>query len=85
MKKGWMIKLLNRPLIKAALKSIPIVGDIVQNMDDESFESPKGTFSPVAMVPSILRILFLIALAFFVLRGDVSIEDAEDVKELLDN
>jgi len=82
-KQGWLLKLIKNPLIKGVLKSIPIVGDVVQNIDDESFESPKGTFSPVAMVPVILRILFLIALAYFVLRGDVSIEDAESVKELI--
>ena len=84
LRKGWIIKLLNRPLIKAVVKSIPFVGDIAQNIEDDSFEHPSGTFNPVAMVPVVIRILFLIALAYFVLKGEITIEAAQDAKELLD-
>ena len=85
MKKGWLIKLINKPIIKGVLKTIPFAGDIIQNIEDDSFQHPTGTFNPVAMIPVIIRLLFLIALAYFVLRGDVSIEDAQDVRELIDN
>lgn len=84
MPKGKIIKFLNRPLIKAVLKSVPFVGDIVQNIDDESFESPKGSFNPAAMVPVVIRLGALIVLAYFVLKGTITMEDAENVKELID-
>ena len=84
MPKGKLIKFLNRPLIKGVLKSVPFVGDIMQNIEDDSFEHPTGHFNPVGMVPVIIRLLALIALAYFVLKGTITLEDAEGVKELID-
>jgi len=77
------MKLLQRPLIKAVLKSVPFVGEVIDNLETQTVDSPKGQLDPGDMITKIIRILALLAIAYFVLKGDLSMDEAGDIKELI--
>jgi hypothetical protein len=77
------MKLLQRPLIRAILKSVPFVGEVVDNLDAETVDSPKGSINPGDAITKVIRILALLALAYFVMKGNLDIEQAGDIKELI--
>jgi len=74
------MKLLERPLIKAVLKSIPFVGDIVSNMDNQS---PQGEVDGRDSPYLIIRYLIIGVLIYLVLSGKIDIDQANDAKDLL--
>ena len=76
-------KFLNRPLVKAFTKSIPIIGDISDNMESDTFESPQGTVDNKKLIYMLVRFAVLVALLIAVLKGGISMEQAEQAKEFL--
>ena len=83
MAKGKIIKLLNRPIIKAALKSIPFVGDIVENMDADTPGAPQGTLDTNRLLIQAIRLGILAGILYLVFSGKLSMEEAENYKEFL--
>ena len=80
-----MKKLLQRPLIRAILRSVPFVGDVVDNLDKETMDSPKGTFDPGDMTTKLIRLAVLVGLMYFVFSGKLSMEEAESAKSFISN
>ena len=70
-------------MVKAVLKSIPIVGDVVDNLDQELPDSPRGKLNPSAMTLSIIRLVILGILLYLVFQGKLNMDDAEEYKEFL--
>ena len=83
MKKGWLLKLINKPLIKGVLKSVPFVGDVVDNITEGTFQAPEGTLDKNKLYYSIWRLTILCVLLYLVFSGKISFEDAEQAKEFI--
>ena len=85
MKKGWLMKALNRPLLRGLVKSIPFVGDIADNVLTETSNSPAGEFDPKDMWLRVVRLAILVVLLYLVFSGKIDMDQAEDAKEFLNN
>ena len=83
MKKGWLIKILKKPLVKGVLKSVPFVGDVVDNITTETENSPAGSLDKGDLVMRIVRLVVLIGILYFVFSGKIDMEQAEDIKEFI--
>lgn len=75
-------KFLNRPLVKAVLKSVPFVGDVVDNLDNDT---PKGELDVKQAWFSVVRLAIVGTLLYLALSGKISWEEAEQGKEFLGN
>ena len=75
-------KLLERPLVRAVLKSVPFVGDVVSNLDNEA---PVGQFDTKEAWYTTIRYVIIAALLYLVISGKISWEEAEQAKEFLGN
>ena len=84
MKKGWLLKLINKPLIKGVLKSVPFVGDVVDYITEGTFEAPEGVLDKNKLIYSTVRLALLCVLMYLVLSGKISFEDAEQAKDFID-
>lgn len=71
-------KLLAKPLVKGVLKSLPIVGEVVSNVDAEN-ERPKGELDITELVQALIRLVILIA----ILKGVMTTEEAESTLDVL--
>lgn len=85
MKKGWLIKLLKKPLIKGVLQSVPFVGDVVENVTEGTFQSPEGNLDKNKLIFQVIRFAALAVLLYLVFSGKISFEEAENAKEFLNN
>ena len=84
LKKGWVIRVLRHPLLKGVLKSVPIIGDVVENLTESSFEAPEGMLDKNKLMFQVLRIAILCVLLYMVFSGKIDFEEAEQAKEFLD-
>ena len=84
MKKGWLIKLINKPLIKGVLKTIPFAGDLVENITEDTFESPAGAMNHNKLIFQLVRFAGLAILMYLVFSGKISFEEAEKAKDFID-
>ena len=80
---GWLLKLINKPLIKGVLKSVPFVGDVVDNITEGTFEAPEGVLDKNKLIYSTVRLIILCVLLYLVFSGKISFEDAENAKEFI--
>jgi hypothetical protein len=71
-------KLLSKPLVKGILKSLPIVGEVVTNVDNEN-KAKKGQLDLEELGQAIIRLVILIS----IIIGALSIEDAESIKDII--
>ena len=83
MKKGWILRLINKPLIKGVLKSVPVLGDLVDNITESTFDAPEGVLDKNKLIFQIVRIAILCILLYLVFSGKISFEEAEDAKQFL--
>ena len=77
------MKLLQRPVIRGFLKTLPIIGDILESVDSNTVDSPSGEMNHKEMWVKLARLVILGTLLYFVLTNKVSLEDAEAAKGLL--
>ena len=83
LKKGWLLRVINRPLVKGLLKSVPMLGDVVENLTESSFEAPEGVLDKIKLMFQVLRIAILCVLLYMVFSGKIDFEQAEQAKEFL--
>ena len=83
MKKGWLLKLIKKPLVKGLLGSIPFVGDVVDNVLTETENSPAGKLDPKDMIVRLVRLAVLLALIALAIGGKISFDDADRAKEFI--
>ena len=75
-----ILKFLNRPLVKAVFKSVPFVGDIVDNIENDA---PAGQLDIKQAWFSAVRLAIIGVLLYLALSGKISWEEAEQGKEFL--
>ena len=80
---GWLMKLINKPLIKGALKTVPILGDLVDNLTEGTFDAPEGVLDKNKLIFQIVRITILVVLLYLVFSGKIDFDEAEQAKEFL--
>lgn len=72
-------------LVSGVVKSIPFgVGSLLSNILDDVNGSAPGEFDKSTLKPQLIKIGFYIVLAILVLKGTISIEEAESVKGIID-
>ena len=84
LKKGWLVRVLDRPLVKGVLKSVPILGDVVENITEGTFDAPEGMLDKNKLMFQVLRIAILCVLLYMVFSGKIDFEEAEQAKQFLD-
>ena len=72
------MKLFKNPLIRGILKSIPILGEMVTNVDNEN-ASKKGSVDWAEVVQAIVRLIIVIA----ILKGVLSSDAAESIIDII--
>ena len=72
------MKLFKNPLIRGILKSIPILGEVVTNVDNEN-ASKKGSVDWAEVVQAIVRLIIVIA----ILKGVLSSDAAESIIDII--
>ncbi len=77
------MKLISNPIVKGVLKSIPLVGDVVDNITIETQDSPAGSLNSVDLVSRMIRLAVLVVLMYLVLSGKIGMEDAEEAKQFI--
>lgn len=80
-----LIKFLNRPLVKGLLKSIPFVGDIVENINEETPQAPQGTLDKKKLVIQLIRLAVLVGILYLVFSGKLTMEEAEEYKDFIND
>ena len=83
MKKGWLLKLINRPIVRGILKSVPFVGDVVDNITEGTFEAPEGVLDTNKLLYSTLRLAVLCVLLYLAFSGKIDFEQAEQAKDFI--
>lgn len=73
-----MKKLLQNPIIKGVLKSVPILGDVMTNSENENGQK-KGKIDPTELVQALIRLIIVIA----ILKGLVSTDEAENIMDAI--
>ena len=73
-----MKKLLAKPLVKGILKSIPVVGEVVTNVDAENGEA-KGKIDPAELLQALIRLIILI----YILMGALTPGEAEQIIDVV--
>ena len=76
-------KILLNPMIKGLIKSIPIAGEMADNILDETEESSAGSVNKKALAPQLIRLGIYVVLLYLALRGAISWEEAETGKEFI--
>lgn len=71
-------KLLAKPLVKGILKSLPIVGEVVSNVDAEN-QRPKGELDIPELVQALIRLVIVVA----ILRGVLTAGEGEEIIDLV--
>jgi len=79
-----LLKLLNKPLIKGIVKSIPFIGDLGTNILEETTNTKPGQLDKNELFYSLVRLGVLVTLLYLVFSGKLSMEDAEGFKEFID-
>ena len=72
------MKLFKNPFIRGILKSIPILGEVVTNVDNEN-ASKKGSVDWAEVVQAIVRLIIVIA----ILKGVLSSDAAESIIDVI--
>ena len=72
------MKLFKNPLIRGIIKSIPILGEVVTNVDNEN-ASKKGSVDWAEVVQAIVRLIIVIA----ILKGVLSSDAAESIIDII--
>ena len=72
------MKLFKNPLIRGIIKSIPILGEMVTNVDNEN-ASKKGSVDWAEVVQAIVRLIIVIA----ILKGVLSSDAAESIIDVI--
>jgi len=77
-------KILSGGFVKGVLKSIPFgVGELAGNVLDEVNGSEPGELDKKSIIPQLVKLAFYIGLAYAVLNNKITIDDAEQAKDLL--
>lgn len=76
-------KFLTSPVFKGLITKIPfgvgsLAGDILNKNDKE-----EGTLSREKLVHNLVKLCIYGALAYFFLKGSITLEEAEDAKDLI--
>ena len=79
-----ILNFLNRPFIKGLIKSIPIIGDVADNVLTETSKSPAGQMDKEDLVYKLVRLALLIGLMYLVFSGKLSMDQAEGAKDFID-
>ena len=83
LKKGWLVRVLNRPIVKGVLKGFPIIGDVVDNLTESTFDAPEGVLDKNKLMYQVLRLAILCVLLYLVFSGKMSMDEATEAKEFL--
>ena len=83
LKKGWLVRVLRQPLVAGVLKSVPMLGDVIENITEGTFDAPEGTLDKNKLMFQVLRIAILCVLLYMVFSGKIDFEEAEQAKEFL--
>ena len=78
-----IIQFLKKPFIKGLIKSIPFIGDIADNMLEETTASPSGSLDKNKLIFQIIRMAALIVMMYLVFKGTLTEDDAEFFKDYL--
>ncbi len=78
-----ILNFLNKPFIKGLIRSIPIVGEMADNVLEETTHSPGGNLDKNKLVYQIVRLAALIGVMYFVFKGTMTEEDAEFFKDFI--
>ncbi len=77
-------KLLTNPIIKGAIKSIPLgVGSLAANILDETTTSESGKADLKTIIPQLLKLAFYGWLAYQFLHGTFTAEDVKDAQKIV--
>ena len=72
------MKLFKNPLIRGIIKSIPILGEVVTNVDNEN-AAESGSVDWAEVVQAIVRLIIVIA----ILKGVLSSDAAESIIDVI--
>ena len=72
------MKLFKNPLIRGIIKSIPILGEMVTNVDNEN-AAESGSVDWAEVVQAIIRLIIVIA----ILKGVLSSDAAESIIDII--
>ena len=71
-------------IVRGALRSLPFgIGSMAGGILDETAKSKAGSISKDELIPQLVKLGFYIVLAYLVLKGTITMEDAETAKEIL--
>ncbi len=79
-----LLNILNKPLFKGLIKSIPIIGDLADNILTETVKSPAGSVDKGDMVTKLVRLALLVGLLYLVFSGKLDMDQADTAKDFLD-
>lgn len=77
MKKKFKDTLIGKILLKKIPKHIPIVGDIISNIENKE---PQGTLDKKELPSQLIRTTLLIVIVYLVMKGVINWEEAEQIK-----
>lgn len=71
-------------IFKGAVKSLPFgIGSFAGSILDETSKSEAGSVSKEELLPQLIKLAFYLVLVYLAIKGTVSFEELEQVKDAL--
>lgn len=64
---------------------LPIIGDAMTVISDKDHGSPQGEMNWPKFMTMVLRYAVLGVIAYYVFKGEISIDDADAIKDIITN
>lgn len=78
-------KLLTSPIVKGLLTKIPFdIGSTIGDLLNKN-ETEEGAMTKEKLMHHVIKIVMYGVLAYFFLKGDITLDEAEDAKDLINN